>query len=304
MQVKRKTGLGQNNIKSRLFYIALFALPTLQFLIFYVFVNFNSFLLAFREYKTDLVSDGYIFPTMINFSHWFTHADKVELLAAIKISLKSYAIQVVVSVPLGLFFSYYMFKKMPGSKTFRILLFMPSIISAAVLAIVYQYVVNFPIKEWFSNPKLDTNNIDNRYFFLIFFNLFVGFGTNVLMYTNKMGGIAPEIIESAHLDGANGFNEFWYIVLPQTYSIATVFWITGFAACFSNQWNLMLFQKFSPTTDMQPVGYLLWYGVERAHGNVAAMTLYAALGLLITFVVVPLTFLLRWALNKVGWKED
>ena len=80
--------------------------------------------------------------------------------------------------------------------------------------------------------------------------------------------------------------------------------MTGFAGIFTNQLNVMIIFGYAPGADVQPLGYMLWRGVARAGGNVTQMGPYAALGLMITIVVVPLTFLLRWALNKVGWKEE
>ena len=138
----------------------------------------------------------------------------------------------------------------------------------------------------------------------MFFGIFVSFGTTVLMYTNKMASIAPEIIESAHLDGANGLTEFWYIVLPQAFSIVQVFLMTGFAAIFTSQHNSHMLFGYEQPADVQPLGFLLWRGVARAGGDITQMGRYAALGLMITIVIVPLTFLLRWSMQKVGWKEE
>ena len=138
----------------------------------------------------------------------------------------------------------------------------------------------------------------------MFFCIFAGFGTNVLMYTNKMDSIDPEIVESAHLDGANGVKEFWYVILPQAFSIVQVFLMTGFASIFSAQLNAHMLFEYDVGADVQTVGYLLWRNVNRAGGNVVNLGRYAALGLMITIIIVPLTFLLRWTMQKVGWKED
>ena len=309
MQKVKKVGLGQNNYKSKLFYTLLVLLPSLQFLLFYVFVNFNSFLLAFKIFPNAVMTE-YEF-AWDNFSLWFNNAVKnAELKAAIGISIKSYLISFVISVPLGLFFSYYMFKRMPGSKLFRVLLFMPSIISAAVLSTIFKMVTDRVLggsDGILSDLFGKTVNFwsgENKYTFTMVFNIFVGFGTSVLMYTNKMDAISPEIIESAHLDGANGVKEFWYIILPQAFSIVQVFLMTGFAGIFSNQLNLLMLFEYEVGRDVQTVGYLLWRSVNRAGGNITQLGPYAALGLMITIIIVPLTFLLRWTMQKVGWKEE
>ena len=74
MQKVKKVGLGQNNYKSKLFYTLLVLLPSLQFLLFYVFVNFNSFLLAFKIFPNAVMTE-YEF-AWDNFSLWFNNAVK------------------------------------------------------------------------------------------------------------------------------------------------------------------------------------------------------------------------------------
>lgn len=309
MEKPKKQGLGQNNIQSKTFYTLLVLLPSLQFLFFYVFVNINSFSLAFKIFPTGILKE-YVWG-IENFKNWFTNETmNSELTAAIGISLKSYLISICTGVPLGLFFSYYMFKRMPGSKLFRVLLFMPSILSAAVISTMFKMVTDRVvggsggiIEQW-TGTAFNFWDKEHRYGTLMFFNVFVSFGTTVLMYTNRMDSIEPEMIESANLDGAGGITEFWYIILPQIFSIVQVFLMTGFAGIFTNQQNVMIIFGYAPGADVQPLGYMLWRGVARAGGNVTQMGPYAALGLMITIIVVPLTFLLRWALNKVGWKEE
>lgn len=309
MKTKKKEELGQNSVESKLFYAAFALIPSLQFIIFYIAVNLNSFLLAFKEFSATGLEFTWTFN---NFSGWFTNELKnTELWTSLGVSVKSYGIMLITSIPLGLFFSYYMFKKMPASGIFRVLLFLPSILSAAVLAVIYKNM-----SEWaLGGPDGIISKIvgetfrfwnkDHRYTSMIIFCVFFSFGTNVLMYTNKMNAISPEIIESAHLDGANGLSEFWYIILPQTYPIVQVFLINGFASVCINQYNShMLFGYSGMAADVKPIGYLLWSGVQSARGDVSAMTEYAALGLMLTLVIVPLTFLLRWVLNKFGWSED
>ena len=312
MQKTKKVGLGQNNLKSKLFYTLLVLLPSLQFLLFYVFVNFNSILLSFKIFEGgDITKVDYSWD---NFTKWFTNANfSGDLKAAIGVSLKSYVISLVLSVPLGLFFSYYMFKRMPGSKLFRVLLFMPSIISAAVLSTVFKMVTERVVGgssgflyDWLDGKIINFWEIGSstQYPMTMFFCIFVGFGTSVLMYTNKMDSIDPEIVESAHLDGANGVKEFWYVILPQAFSIVQVFLITGFAGIFSNQLNAHMLFGWDPGRKVQTVGYILWRNVNKAGGNITQMGPFAALGLMITIVIVPLTFLLRWVINKIGWKEE
>lgn len=74
-------------------------------------------------------------------------------------------------------------------------------------------------------------NPSSRYFTIIFYNLWVGFGTSVLMYSNGMSGISQEMVESAHLDGATGLTEFWKITLPMIYPTLSTFLLPASRDC-------------------------------------------------------------------------
>ena len=130
------------------------------------------------------------------------------------------------------------------------------------------------------------------------------------MYSNKMAGISEEIIESAHLDGATGLKEFWYIVLPLTYSTISVFLITGIAGICVNQYGAYEMFKGSAQANESSIGY--WFFVQVA-GRFAKMTdpngsatlpYYSAIGVLMTLFTVPVALTIRWALEKFGPSED
>ncbi len=68
--------------KSVVFYVGFMAIPVLQFVVFYIIVNFNSFLMAFQNIRSVRVGD--FSWTLKNFTTWFSlSGDRTELLNAI-----------------------------------------------------------------------------------------------------------------------------------------------------------------------------------------------------------------------------
>ena len=95
---------------------------------FYILVNLNSVLLAFKKYQYD---DGglYEFVGWENFSNVFKNLTQLDyILINLKNSLLLYLFGLLVGVPVALLFSYYIYKKSIGSKIFKVILFLPSII--------------------------------------------------------------------------------------------------------------------------------------------------------------------------------
>ena len=67
-KMKRGNSLNSKKREKLIFYISMMALPVAQFLVFYLYVNFDSFALAFKEYSLD---GGYIFAGFKNFNDVF-----------------------------------------------------------------------------------------------------------------------------------------------------------------------------------------------------------------------------------------
>lgn len=295
--------------KSLAFYIALMAWPVLQFLVFYVYVNFNSILLAFKEYYYQDRMLNYVW-TGKNFSQWFTDTESfLALKNALWVSLKSYLI-LLVTVPLGLFFSYYIFKKLPGAMLFRFLLFLPQIISSIVLVTVYCLFVENGMIDILKMVGINADGliskVETRYGMLMFYNVFIGFGTSVLLYANKMSTVSPELTEACRLDGANTIREFWHVILPHTFPTLSVFLVSGLAGIFINQINNFPFFQYQMHSDTTTIGFYL-FNVARRSAEAQDLTAFpslSALGLILTAIIVPVTFTAKYLLEKFGPSEE
>ena len=128
-----------------------------------------------------------------------------------------------------------------------------------------------------------------------------------LYYSNKMGELSPETLEAAHLDGVNSFQEFIYIVLPFAFPTASVFLVTGVATICTNQYNIFSFYGGSVAFDSGTMGYYLFNLVQdyasRNVWDVVWFNRAAALSLIVTLIVVPITMGIRWVLDKYGPQE-
>jgi multiple sugar transport system permease protein len=262
-------------------------------------VNFKSFGYAFMEQEK--ISDTEIIwhATFDNFTRWFTNSSKLkELLSTSGMSLIYYGATLLVSIPLAMLFSYYIFKKLPGAKLFRIFLFIPSIIPAAAFVLTYKIIFNDITPSLIPGSK---SFDESQLFYILFFNLYVSFGTSVLMYANKMFDISPEVIEAGQLDGALGFKEFWYIVLPLTFPTLSVFLVTGIATIFTNQYSLFL---FNASPEWRSLGYYMYILAGSTVGHEQEIPDVAALGMLLTVVAIPLTYAVKYCLDKFGPSEE
>jgi ABC-type sugar transport system permease subunit len=281
------------------------ALPLLQVLIFYVGVNFNSFLLAFKAY--DIFDGTYSFVGFENFSKVIHNLSSVEYL---KISMKNafvvFFCELVLGVPLSLFFSYYIYKKSAMYKVFKVLLFLPFIVSNITLVIMYKYFAEMgapAIVEAFLGIKMKglLSNYDTKFGTLLFFYIWSGFGIKTLIYSGSMSGISQSVTESVRLDGITPFKEFFYITLPMIYPTLTVFVVASVAGIFVNQMHVFSFYGDNPDDyNIFTVGYYLYKSIVSKETTIADYPYFAAFGLLLTFITVPATLLIKWLMEKFG----
>ena len=192
---------------------------------------------------------------------------------------------------------------------FRFMLFLPSIISSIVLVTVYMCFTDYVVPELLDKifrVTMETSLLSGktRYATVMFYNLFVSFGTTVLLYSNKMSSISPEVIEAAQLDGANSVQEFFRIVLPQTYPTLSVFLISGVAGIFINEINNFAFFKYSWKSDTATLGFLMYFRTQKAKADIVQYPPLAALGIIMSAIAIPLTFAVKKLLAKVGPSED
>ena len=298
--------------KSRklLFYCLFIAVPVIHYLVFYVYINFNSILMSFRTYG---IRDGaltYWFAGGRNFKQAFTVLGGSW--SRIFTSLLFLAIQLFVCTPLALVFSYYLYKKRPGTEFFKVMLFMPQLLSAVVFGTLYRYLagdvyIALMNKLFHKEASNLLNELKTQLGAMILFNIAMSFGVNVLTYTGTMSGINQSLIESAQLDGCTPFKEFIHIVVPMTWPTIVTLAIVSFAKMFTEQYHVFTVLGRSPGR-AENIGYFLYTEALdsdlQAVGRHYAYPVLSAIGLILTMIVLPLTLGLRKVLNTYGPRVD
>ena len=291
--------------KDIIFCLLVLLVPMVQFAIFYIGVNMNSFVMIFQKYETnsETLRGSYKF---IGFDNLFGNFEwmfkKIRnegiFMKALGNSFIAFFVVTLAGITFALIFSMYISKKMPGSNVFRALLFAPSILSAMVTVLIFKSAVEEVLPVLFNMKEGFYTNLDTRFGTILFYNVWIGFGTQVLMYSGAMSSIDPSVTEAAKLDGASPFREFFSITLPMIFPTIQTFLITGVANIFLNQVNLVAFAGLHAQGRFMTVGYYLFRGVERATKE--EYLLFATYGVSLTLIAAPLTLLTRWSLDKFG----
>lgn len=308
----KKSFKGATREKSRrLFYASLLILPLIQFAFCYIYVNINTIRMAFWNYEMNTEALGYTY-RWVGFENFATAFEILtKKLYMIWNSVRFFLVSLLVSVPLSLIFSFYLYKKYPLAGLFKVVLFLPQIISGLIFSLLFRYMVTdvyiYLSSTLFHKEVLGMfDNIETRYGTVVFFNIWISFGINTLMFSGSMSGIGQEIVEASEIDGVNIIQEFLYITVPLVYSTICSIIIIMTTGIFTNQ--MELFSIFGASAeDIGTLGYYLFVHSQlliESDSNKPSYGEMAALGLILTLIMVPLTLFLRKFLYKVGPSED
>ncbi|MBS5856408.1 MAG: carbohydrate ABC transporter permease [Christensenellaceae bacterium] len=309
MDKQRKVKVNNRRRKELIFYSALIALPFLHYLIFYVLVNINSILLAFKQYTLVNGREYFTFAGFSNFAQFFrTFGEGVKYKIMLRNSLLFYCVGLFIITPLSLIFSYYIFKKFFASEFFRVILFLPAMISAVVTAFMYTFLmdeglVNLLNKFGFTVSAISMQ-ASTRILFLVIYSLLMGFGSNIIILSNAMSGIDTSVLEYAQIDGVGFFREFTSIVVPLIFDTISTLLIIGVTGIFTNQAGIyVLYGSASALEEIHTFGFHLFILTLGSTSSVN-YPYASALGLIFTIILVPITFIVRWALNKINPNEQ
>jgi multiple sugar transport system permease protein len=246
--------------------------------------------LAFSLTQYDVINP----PRFIGLGNWtgmfagdplFWHSLKVTL---------SYA---VVALPLSLVFglalALLLNAKVPGLTVWRTVYYMPSVVSGVAVSVLWSYVFNprFGILNWvlslvgIKGPGW-LASVDWALPAMIIMSLW-GVGGGMIIYLAGLQGIPTVLYEAATIDGANAWQRFWSITLPQITSVIFYNLITGIISTF---------QFFTPAfimTNGGPANATLFYNLYlyRNTFRYGRLGFGSAMAWFLLFVVLLLTLL-------------
>lgn len=285
-----------------LFYFLVLIIPLTQIAIFYFGVNFQSILMSFQSYST--VKNVFSWDPQNNFLKFIDEVKTPSFWSMVKDSLIVWLCTQFAGTVLALFFSFYIYKRRTLSRFFKFVLFLPSIIPGLLLVLIFKFFMNsavpaFMMKDGVLPQGLLTNS--RTYFWIITaYTVWVGFGSQVLVYSGAMEQIPAEMLEAGKIDGTTPFREFISLVVPYIIPTVATFIIVGVATIFTNQNNLYSFYGDDLIGTDKTIGYYLYYLVSSSGSGMSKYCYASFLGLVSTCVAVPLTFIVRKILDRWG----
>lgn len=297
--------LNKNKLKKNLFIFLMLVFPLAQFAVFYVYLNFNNITLAFKGMRSDFST---YFVGFENFKMVFNGLETHYLVISLKNNLLMFLLTWIIGMPLNILFGYYLYKKRFGHRFIRIIYMLPSMVSGVVMAMLFMKFVELGLplmwKEVFKTelPNLLRSN-DTAFGVQVFYALWLGFATSIIIYSNAMNAIDPEITEAGRIDGTTSFKELIYIVVPMITPTLATYIITGTAGMFTGGGALFIFYGLNGVPEN---AYLMGYYLFKIAmvGDLTAYPFASAVSIMLTIITVPITLSVRWIMDKIDPMRD
>jgi len=214
----------------------LFSLPfIIAYLIFSLYPTLYTVIIGF----TDLRGVGKTSWHFLKASKFFDNYKKILTSPTFHIAFKNtiklwtcnFIPQIIMALLLAAWFTNRRVK-IPGEGAFKVLFYMPNIITAATVAILFSSLFGYPmgpvndILQRFhiiSEPVFFLQSKGTAQGVIIFIQTWMWYGYTMIILLSGVLGISPEIFEAADIDGANGWQVFWKITIP---SIKTILLFT------------------------------------------------------------------------------
>ncbi len=306
MNIARRTDKGKSHFKMQkkhdnLFLLSILILPIIQFIIFYIGVNINSILLAFQKYD----GEDFYFVGGENFVKFLTDiVSNPSMSERMRNTFVQFGLSFFVCFPLSILISYGIWRGVPLAGGFKIILFLPQIISRIVFVILFRLILEDLIPHEF--PGSDTMTLlqgDNQFITILLFTAWISIAGNMVLYLGAMSSIDSSVVEYGRIDGLNPFGEFIHIVVPAIWPTVVVFTLTQIAAFFTSYGDLYNFNAGSTQDKYQTIGYYFFVIVVGQSSEVNYPYASAA-GLIFTVVACAFTLLIKYLMEKFGPSED
>jgi ABC-type sugar transport system permease subunit len=223
------------------FIFLMLAFPLAHFLVFFVYININTIVMAFQ--KLNYFQNTVEYAGLRNFEQIFTDMKRSPLLGkAIVNSLLFIPVTNGILLPLSIISSYILFKKVYLHQWFRAIFFFPSILSIVILTMVFSFMFDSTFGVF--NDILQVLGLEGwqRTWFgdkhtampMVFvYCIWAGIGFNVILLNSAITRIPQEVIEYGQLEGVPMWRELSQVVVPMIWPTVTTVFVLGSTSAFT-----------------------------------------------------------------------
>ena len=185
---------------------ALFALPTvLCFAVFFVVPLAMGIYLSFTSFRT--VTDA----KWVGLKNYVDALSDPEFGAALWRSVLFTIVTTIIINVISFLLAYMFTKAMRGANLFRSVFFMPNLIGGIILGYIWMLLLNGILAHW---GRALTYSATYGFWGLVILVCWQQIGYMMIIYIAGMQSLPTDVLEAASVDGANGTQTMFKIIIP------------------------------------------------------------------------------------------
>jgi ABC-type sugar transport system permease subunit len=199
---------------------------------------------------------------------------------------------VPILVSLSLILASIIFERVRGWRLYRTIVFIPYVLAIPVVGIVFSYVLQLhgvfnTLLSSLGLGQLATDWLGrsrSAIWAIMFVVIWKELGFGVVLFLARMSSISEELFDAAKLDGANWFQQLWYVTIPQLATVIEFYAINEMITMLS--WvfaYVLVMTKGGPGTSTWVMEYFIY---QKAFPYSQMQIASAAAILILTFASV------------------
>jgi ABC-type sugar transport system permease subunit len=195
--------------------------------------------------------------------------------------------KIVLTLPISFFLAIILNKTLRVNRVFQSIIFVPTIMSTAVMGLVFYLMFNayngevnkYLLYFHIINAPINWLGKDYAMLTLIIVALWGGVGNYMVYFLAGLQMIPKEALESAVIDGANRPQTLWHITIPMLGPILKIILMLSIIIAFSDMNSVMVLTEGGPinaTMVMSLYGYSFFFPISAGIGSPTGQFGYGA----------------------------
>lgn len=285
----------RKNGKRNLFIFLMLLYPVLHMLVFTVYINFDTIRLCFQKFN--FMTGETEFAGFYWFEKFFDELkNSYALKRSFTNSLWFIPVTNFILLPISIVVAFFLHKKVPGHKVFRVLFFIPSIISIVILTMSFSFmfdstfgIVNdlltkLGLEEW---KRVWLGDPDTAMPMVFLYCIWAGIGYNVVLLGGAMGRLPQEILEYGQVEGIGLWDELTKVVIPMIWPTISTLFITGTTSAFTIFMQPKLLTGGGPNFSSSTISLFVVQQTEAAnlHWAAAVGVMFSIIGIVVVLSI-------------------
>lgn len=263
----------------------LFLLPAFVLLAVFFFIPFiDTILLSFKDFSTDIYN-----PQFIAFSNYIQLFKSKEFYTTLTNTFLFLIMVVPILAVLPLIVAIFINQKIKGVNIYKVLIYLPVIISIVVVAIAFKWlyaqqgILNY-LAELFGLSAIGWLT-DTKFALLsvAIVTIYKGIGYYMMIYLSALIGVPRDLYEAADIDGASEIKKHLTVTIPQIMPTIALVVIISSISALKVFTEIYVMTKGGPLNSTKTIVYYIY---ERAFENLDLSMASAASVVLLLVILI------------------